>query len=109
MNRNKIVDFSNQFAKCSLKIISNELLLNNFMMLLFPKTCLYEIYCVLKCLDLIGSYFESLVKANKKLPYFFSEESCRAVTKPISNKKRANKPLKVSKNKEHIRRTAPLK
>lgn len=41
MNRNKIIDYSCSFRECSMKLISNEKLLNNFVMYLFPKTCLY--------------------------------------------------------------------
>lgn len=82
MNSNKIADFSSQFKKCSMKLISNEKLLNTFMMLLFPKTCLYETYCVMKCLDLVSCYFEVIVKKGKRLPsdfhfnYFYSGIRC---------------------------------
>jgi len=38
------------------------------MMLIFPKTCLYETYCVLKCLDLIRCYFKVLLDNKKQLP-----------------------------------------
>ena len=40
-----------------MKLMKNEKLLNTFMMLIFPKTCLFETYCVIKCLDLIKCYF----------------------------------------------------
>ncbi len=42
------------------------------MMLIFPKTCLYETYCVLKCLDLINCYFSIILKNNQKLPVDFN-------------------------------------
>jgi len=51
-----------------MKLIKNEKLLNTFMMLIFPKTCLYETYSVLKCLDLIKCYFDVVLSNNKKLP-----------------------------------------
>lgn len=57
MNNNRIVDYSAQFTKCSMKLIKNDRLLNTFVTLLFPKTCLYETYCVMKCLDLVKCYF----------------------------------------------------
>jgi hypothetical protein len=72
MNRNKIMDYSSQFKECSIKLISNEKLLNNFVMHLFPKTCLYETYCVIKCLELINSYFEVISSQNKKMPSSFN-------------------------------------
>ena len=71
MNNNKLMDYSNEMTKCNIKMIKNEKLLNTFMMLIFPKTHLYETYCVLKCLDLIECYFEVILKHNKKLPYEF--------------------------------------
>lgn len=82
MNRNQIVDYSNLFRLCSIKLISNEKLLNNFVMFLFPKTCLYETNCVMKCLELIHSYFEVISKKNKKMPnefnfsYFYTGIKC---------------------------------
>ena len=72
MNQNKILDYSAKFHECSIKLISNEKLLNSFMLHLFPKTCLYETYCVIKCLELIDSYFEVLGKRKKKMPSDFS-------------------------------------
>lgn len=52
------------------------------MMLLFPKTCLYETYSVLKCLDLINCYFMVMLSHNKKMPidfhydYFYTGIKC---------------------------------
>ena len=54
-----------------MKLIKNEKLLNTFITLIFPKTCLYETYCVLKCLDLINCYFSVILKNNEKLPIDF--------------------------------------
>lgn len=82
MNRNKIMDYSSLFKECSMKLISNEKLLNNFVMFLFPKTCLYETYCVIKCLELINSYFEVISSQNKRMPnefnfnYFYTGIKC---------------------------------
>jgi hypothetical protein len=53
MNNSKISDFSLSFKNCSSKLILNEKLLNTFVMLLFPKTYLYEASCVLKCLSFL--------------------------------------------------------
>lgn len=72
MNRNTIMDYSSLFRECSMRLISNEKLLNSFVMFLFPKTCLYEINCVIKCLELIHSYFEAISKKNKKMPSDFN-------------------------------------
>lgn len=41
-------------------------------MFLFPKTCLYEINCVLKSLQLIHSYFQVISQRNKKMPSDFN-------------------------------------
>lgn len=71
MNNSKISDFSTLFKKCSSKLILNEKLLNTFVVQLFPKTYLFEISCVLKCLNLLESYFEVLTSQNKKLPHDF--------------------------------------
>lgn len=54
-----------------MKLIKNEKLLNTFMMQIFPKTCLYELSSVMKCLDLIKCYFEVIRNNNKKLPHDF--------------------------------------
>jgi hypothetical protein len=66
------MDYSLLFRECSIKLISNEKLLNNFVMLLFPKTCLYETFCVLKCIELIYSYFEVIELKKKKIPNEFN-------------------------------------
>lgn len=69
-------------TRCNMKLIMNEKLLNTFMMLIFPKTCLYETYCVLKCLDLINCYFLVILENNKKIPadfnynYFYTGIRC---------------------------------
>lgn len=47
------MDFSPEMTKCNMKLIKNEKLLTSFMMLIFPKTHLYETFCVIKCLNLI--------------------------------------------------------
>lgn len=76
------MDYSILFRQCSMKLISNQKLLNNFVMFLFPKTCLYETYCVIKCLELIHSYFDVISKKNKKMPnefnfnYFYTGIRC---------------------------------
>ena len=72
MNKNAILEYSPIFEECSLKMITNERLLNSFMTLLFAKTCLYQSYCVMKCLDLIKGYFEVITKKKKKLPNDFN-------------------------------------
>lgn len=41
-------------------------------MFLFPKTCLYQINCVIRCLELIRSYFEVISNKNKKMPNDFN-------------------------------------
>lgn len=82
MNNSRIVDYSTQFQMCSAKLVANEKLLNTFMMLLFPKTCLYETYCVMKCLDLVRCYFEVIISRGQRLPsdfhfnYFYSGLKC---------------------------------
>lgn len=50
-----------------MKLIKNEKLLNTFMMLIFPKTCLYETYSVMKCLDMVGCYFKVILDHGKKI------------------------------------------
>ncbi len=72
MNSSKISDFSTQFKLCSNKLVLNEKLLNTFVVQLFPKTYLLEISCVLKCLNLLESYFEVVIKQKKKLPQDFN-------------------------------------
>jgi|JI9StandDraft_2_1071091.scaffolds.fasta_scaffold417913_1 hypothetical protein len=58
-------------TSCNMKLIKNEKLLNTFMMLIFPKTCLYETYSVMKCLDLITCYFKVILDNGKKIPHDF--------------------------------------
>lgn len=76
------MDYSSQFKQCSVKLISNEKLLNSFVLFLFPKTCLYETHCVIKCLELINSYFEVIYEQKKKMPndfnfnYFYTGIKC---------------------------------
>lgn len=41
------------------------------MMLIFPKTHLFETYCVIKCLNLIECYFSAILSDHKRLPYNF--------------------------------------
>jgi hypothetical protein len=60
INKAAITDFSEEMTKCNVKLIKNVKLLNTFMMLIFPKTHLYEVYCVVKCLDLIQCYFDTV-------------------------------------------------
>lgn len=56
----------------------NEKLLNIFMLYLFPKTCLFQRSCVMKCLDLIKSCLDVVVDKKNRLPtdfnanYFYS-------------------------------------
>ena len=56
----------------------NEKLLNLFLLYLFPKTCLFERSCVMKCLDLIKSCLDVIVSKRNRLPtdfnanYFYS-------------------------------------
>jgi hypothetical protein len=52
------------------------------MMLIFPKTCLYETYSVMKCLDMINCYFTVIFENKKKIPidfnynYFYTGVRC---------------------------------
>lgn len=65
-----------------MKLMKNEKLLNTFLMLIFPKTCLYETYGVIKCLELVKCYFNVVVQHHEKLPhdfrygYFYSATRC---------------------------------
>jgi len=82
MNDSGILDYSSEMTKCNMKLIKNEKLLNTFMMLIFPKTCLYETYSVIKCLDLINCYFFVILEHHKSIPidfnynYFYTGVRC---------------------------------
>lgn len=72
MSEGRITEYSPLFQECSIKLIRNEKLLNSFIMLLFPKTCLYETNCVMKCLDLVRCCFSVIVGSNNSLPTDFN-------------------------------------
>ena len=51
------------------------------MMLIFPKTHLFETYCVIKCLNLLECYFAAL--APRRLPHNFHYDYFLAALKSI--------------------------
>lgn len=84
MTSSRLVEVSAEMRRCNMKLMRNEKLLSTFMMLIFPKTHLFETYCVIKCLNLLECYFAALTP-HKQLPHNFNYNYFLAAVKSILN------------------------
>jgi hypothetical protein len=71
MEQIKIHDFTYRFKKCCLKLLSNERLLNIFVVILLKKANINDHDAVEITLDMIDSFFKCIKQNKRQIPSTF--------------------------------------
>lgn len=71
MKLTKVTKMTDRFKRCFLKLLSNEKLLNVFMVMLFKKTNVFEVNSTMATLTLLDDCFKRLKKMQRAIPTTF--------------------------------------
>lgn len=71
MKMMKVMQMTNRFKRCLLRMLSNEKLLNVFVVMLMKKTNIYDINSTMASLSILDDCFKKLKKTQRKIPTTF--------------------------------------
>jgi hypothetical protein len=83
MKKRPVIDYPDSLLDASLKMLTNEKLLNPYITIILNKTNMFDSAAVLKAIDIINSYFEELAKAHKNIHTSFNYSVLLAGMKTI--------------------------